>query len=119
MSSSWIQIDAHGRMSVDDRAATSVLAPLGDVDPLNLISIFGAARQGKSLLMNCLAGREGTFKISNDRDPCTQGIDISRTTVPLREFASMDGGAAVAPVAGASALPVSYTHLTLPTKRIV
>ena len=108
MSSSWIQIDAHGRMSVDDRAATSVLAPLGDVDPLNLISIFGAARQGKSFLMNCLAGREGTFKISNDRDPCTQGIDISRTTVPLREFASMDGGAAVAPVAGASALRVGF-----------
>jgi hypothetical protein len=95
MSTSWINIDQHGKMSVNPAAATEVLAPLGAREPLNLVSIFGAARQGKSFLMNCLTGREGTFQISNARDPCTQGIDISRTTMSVADFSTLDGGARV------------------------
>lgn len=40
---------------------------------VNLISIFGRARQGKSFLMNCLAGEKEVFRISNEKDSCTQG----------------------------------------------
>eukprot|EP01040_Poterioochromonas_malhamensis_P022518 gene22518-27417_t len=45
--------------------------------PTNLISIFGRARQGKSFLMNCLAGETDIFRISNEKESCTQGIDVS------------------------------------------
>ena len=89
MALSWIGIDAEGTMSVNPRAASNVLEPLGEQEPLNLVAVFGAARQGKSFLMNCLMGREGTFRISNARDPCTEGIDISRTTLPLASFAAL------------------------------
>lgn len=40
--------------------------------PTNLISIFGRARQGKSFLMNCLAGESDVFRISNEKESCTQ-----------------------------------------------
>ena len=34
----------------------------------NIISIFGRARQGKSFLMNCLAGEKEIFRISNQAE---------------------------------------------------
>ena len=61
--------------------------------PCNLISIFGRARQGKSFLMNCLAGEEQIFKISNEKESCTQGIDISEKWMTVSEFSKVDGGA--------------------------
>lgn len=64
-------------------------------EPCNLISIFGAARQGKSFLMNCLSGTTGLFNISNLSTPCTQGIDISRNLIPLKAFSEIDGGKSV------------------------
>lgn len=64
-------------------------------EPCNLISIFGAARQGKSFLMNCLAGQPDVFQISNFRESCTQGIDISRHMLDLKTFSELDGGKGV------------------------
>ncbi len=58
----------------------------------NLISIFGRARQGKSFLMNCLAGEKEIFRISNEKDSCTQGIDISNKWLSLTDFSKIDGG---------------------------
>lgn len=58
----------------------------------NLVSIFGRARQGKSFLMNCLAGEREIFRISNEKESCTQGIDISNKWMTIKEFASVDGG---------------------------
>lgn len=62
--------------------------------PLNLISIFGRARQGKSFLMNCLAGEEQIFKISNEKESCTQGIDISDKWMSVTDFSKVYGGSA-------------------------
>lgn len=47
------------------------LTKLGAETTLNLVSIFGGARQGKSFLMNMLAGAgdDCLFKISNSKDP--------------------------------------------------
>ncbi|CAM9749277.1 unnamed protein product, partial [Choristocarpus tenellus] len=92
----WITMaDVAGRpdpiMAVIQPTAETVLKPLGRKEPVNLVAIFGAARGGKSFLMNQLAGRDGVFKISNDKDPCTQGVDVSRTVLPLHEFASIGG----------------------------
>lgn len=61
----------------------------------NLISIFGRARQGKSFLMNCLAGERDIFRISNEKESCTQGIDISNKWLSLLDFSRIDSGRAV------------------------
>ncbi|KAJ0401987.1 hypothetical protein ATCC90586_008924 [Pythium insidiosum] len=82
------------RMFVHPEAATEVLQPLGD-EPINLISIFGAARQGKSFLMNLLADQQDLFKISNLREPCTQGVDLSGHFIPLPKFSGLNGCPAV------------------------
>jgi hypothetical protein len=38
--------------------------------------------------MNCLAGETEIFRISNEKDSCTQGIDISNKWLSLSEFSS-------------------------------
>lgn len=74
------------RVVCDNRAAKEVLGKCSDTTPLNLISIFGAARQGKSFLMNMLAGEDRLFKISSSQDPCTQGVDLSRKVISWGSF---------------------------------
>lgn len=54
-------------MSVSQTTVEEVLEPLGDKRAVNLVAIFGAARGGKSFLMNQLAGQDDIFKISNDK----------------------------------------------------
>ena len=54
-------------MRVNQDTVDEVLEPLGDEEPVNIIAIFGAARGGKSFLMNQLAGKDGIFKISNEK----------------------------------------------------
>lgn len=54
-------------MSVNQGTIDTVLTPLGDKEPVNVVAIFGAARGGKSFLMNQLAGKDDIFKISNDK----------------------------------------------------
>jgi len=40
--------------------------------------------------MNCLAGETEIFRISNEKDSCTQGIDISNKWLSLTEFAMIN-----------------------------
>ncbi|KAE9009383.1 hypothetical protein PR003_g15951 [Phytophthora rubi] len=91
----WLGMDRHAagksdQMFISAEAAERVLQPLGDT-PVNLISIFGAARQGKSFLMNLLADQQDLFKISNLREPCTQGVDLSAHLLPLSRFSGLNG----------------------------
>lgn len=44
-------------MFVNEEEAKKALKPLKN-SPVNLISIFGAARQGKSFLMNLMSGKQ-------------------------------------------------------------
>lgn len=68
---------------------------------INIISIFGRARQGKSFLMNCLSGERELFTVSNKKDSCTQGIDISSKWLSLKSFSSIDNDHMIsAPVGG-------------------
>lgn len=71
---SWIEINdplpgTRGEpvMKVDQATIDGVLLPLGNKEPVNVVAIFGAARGGKSFLMNQLAGRDDVFKISNEK----------------------------------------------------
>lgn len=52
-------------MAVNKVTVKTVLEPLGNEEAVNVVAIFGAARGGKSFLLNQLVGRDGTFKISN------------------------------------------------------
>ncbi len=58
--------------------------------PCNLISIFGRARQGKSFMMNCLANEREVFRVSNEKESCTQGIDISNKWMSWKDFSEVD-----------------------------
>lgn len=70
---SWITMKdpAGGRgepvMTVNQATVDGVLNKLGDEKAVNVVAIFGAARGGKSFLMNQLAGQDDVFKISNDK----------------------------------------------------
>ncbi len=55
--------------------------------------LIAAAGAGLTQCRNLLAGREDLFKISNSRLPCTQGVDLSASTLTLDQFARIDGGA--------------------------
>ncbi|CAB1098747.1 unnamed protein product [Ectocarpus sp. CCAP 1310/34] len=54
-------------MAVNMSTVDDVLGKLGDEGAVNVVAIFGAARGGKSFLMNQLAGQDDIFKISNDK----------------------------------------------------
>jgi hypothetical protein len=88
----WVQFKEDRGLVVED---VNCVFSLVRNDFTNLISIFGRARQGKSFLMNCLAGEREIFKVSNEKESCTQGIDISNKWLPLKNFSTIDGGTEV------------------------
>jgi hypothetical protein len=88
-----VKRDSEGRLILHD--VRNLFQPVWNKDS-NLISVFGRARQGKSFLMNCLAGEENVFKVSNYKESCTQGIDISNKWMPLADFSRVDGGGRLA-----------------------
>lgn len=55
-------------------------------EPLSLVAICGAARQGKSMLLNSLLRTPDSFTVSDSPSPCTEGVDVSRSVVTLNEF---------------------------------
>lgn len=99
----WLGMEPAGggreRLAVAPEAERDVLAPLGDA-LVNLVSVFGAARQGKSFLMNLLAGQQDLFRISNLREPCTQGVDLAGRFLPLEDFSALHGGSAARSATG-------------------
>jgi hypothetical protein len=43
-------------------------------------------------MMNCLSDEREVFRVSNEKESCTQGIDISSKWMQWRDFAAVDGG---------------------------
>ncbi|CAN0237949.1 unnamed protein product, partial [Ectocarpus sp. 4 AP-2014] len=72
-------------------AGDSVLGRIPTAAPVNLVSIVGPAKSGKSSLMNAVIGDGDTFKMSTAVKPCTEGGDLSPCTVRLSEFAFKNG----------------------------
>ena len=62
-------------------------------EPLNLISVMGPARSGKSTLMNLLAGCKVTelFPTSPGMETFTKGIFIPTRMLSLPEFSALEG----------------------------
>lgn len=69
--------------------ASSVVGKLPQ-KPLNLITIWGAARKGKSFFMNALARTENdVFRVAEGTDPCTVGASIMTTTSRCAQLAEL------------------------------
>lgn len=66
-------------------------------DPLNLISVMGPARSGKSTLMNLLAGCRVTelFPTYPGMETFTKGIYVPTRMLSLPEFSALEGEPAV------------------------
>lgn len=70
----------------ESRAVVEAISP---EKPINLISIWGPARTGKSFFMNALAGENkiNVFAVRGGIEPCTVGAFLSTTALSLPEFA--------------------------------
>ena len=68
--------------------------------PLNLVTIWGAARTGKSFFLNALARVDGLFRVSGQMDPCTSGADLSMKLMSVNDLSKGDDTTPT--VAGAS-----------------
>lgn len=75
------------QVSFPDEARAFVEAISPD-KPINLITIWGPARTGKSFFMNALAGENAVevFPVSGGVDPCTVGVSMSTTARSLAGF---------------------------------
>lgn len=58
---------------------------------INLVTVWGKARTGKSFLMNSLLGRTNFFEVDPAPVHCTVGADLS-DLMSYRAFAGRDGG---------------------------
>ena len=90
----WVQADREcGDLLVghEARGALRVVPPGA---PINVLTILGPARRGKSFLMNALNGSSGVFCVSPAAVPCTAGADLSPILLPLPVFARGSGGSA-------------------------
>ncbi|KAL8289404.1 hypothetical protein RB597_001151 [Gaeumannomyces tritici] len=77
-------------------------------EPLNLISVMGPARSGKSTLMNLLAGCTTTelFATYPGMETFTKGVYVPTRVVTLPQFSSLEGEPVVE--AANSAIKVSF-----------
>ena len=73
----------------------------------------------KALQLNTgsITSTGGTFTLDGGATLSNAGqLDVSGTTLKVSQALNLSGGTFTS---NASSVPVSYTHLTLPTKRIV
>ena len=73
-------------LQVHSTALSNALS--GNNPNVNILSIFGPAREGKSYLMNTLLGdaAHDVFPVSARVRPVTVGVDISSSLMPLSHF---------------------------------
>lgn len=85
--------------------AREILMEVREDEPLNLLTVFGAAKCGKSFLMNALTGFDNMFPVSPGVTPCTAGADLSPILMPLSSFRRGGGRTDNSPVVSASPEP--------------
>eukprot|EP01045_Picozoa_sp_COSAG04_P033919 COSAG04_NODE_7213_length_1166_cov_1.644799_1_plen_250_part_01 len=83
----WLRVEAD---VVEVGAANGMLRKVPQT--VNLISIFGAARGGKSTMMSLLSGQPGLFAASPGGESYTQGIMMANHFAGLGHFSAQDGG---------------------------
>lgn len=104
MSVKWLEIAAGGGADLaaydgDDGKGGERVSPSADgsavmegfpATPLNLVTIWGAARTGKSFFLNALARVDGLFHVSGAMEPCTSGADLSTVLRSVHDLAKYD-----------------------------
>jgi len=88
----WVLADDEAGPLRATEEAGRVLASVHPDQPLNVVTIVGAARKGKSFLMNALTRRDGMFRASAGTPPCTAGADLSPALMSLSDLKSGRGG---------------------------
>ncbi len=101
----WVKVRHEAGPLETDEEALKILVGVRDRDPLNLLTIVGAARHGKSFLMNALAGADDVFCVSPEAVACTAGADLSPILMPLSDFKRAGGGSRTPPRPPTSAEP--------------
>lgn len=83
----WVAAKHEGGALGAREEALAVLKEVEPRMPLNVVTVLGPARRGKSFLMNALTGGSGVFTVSPAAVPCTAGADLSPILMPLPSFA--------------------------------
>ena len=100
----WVAADNEGGILRASEEALRVLKDVRESKPLNVLTILGPARRGKSFLMNALTGRGGVFPVSPAAVPCTAGADLSPILMPFSTF-ERGGRGSIARSSSVSAQP--------------
>ncbi|CAM9142812.1 unnamed protein product [Ectocarpus sp. 8 AP-2014] len=86
----WVSTNPEAKLKVSPSATNLLVSSTRPAAPVNLVSIVGPARNGKSSLMNTLVGTGDTFAMSDSVKACTKGADLSRSVVRLADFENTD-----------------------------
>lgn len=86
----WVSTNAEAKLNVSPAATNLLVNSTRPAAPVNLVSILGPARNGKSSLMNNIVGTGDTFAMSDSVKACTKGGDLSRSVVRLADLENTD-----------------------------
>ncbi len=107
----WVLLEAEaGSLRTSSEARDILKAARGDV-VVNLLSIVGSARHGKSFLMNGLTGSDNVFPVSPEPIPCTAGADLSPLLMSLPDFERGDGKRTVDPCSNADCPAIAFVDM--------
>ena len=103
----WVRLAGEDEPLQVSSRATEMLSEIPCA--VSFVSIFGAARSGKSTLISFLCGIPNVFPANDGTDSYTKGIDISNKFQSLEDF-SVAGGppADTTPITGVGALRIGF-----------
>eukprot|EP00752_Nemacystus_decipiens_P015572 g13895.t1 len=106
----WVRVEHEGGPLVTNEQARNALEGARGDQVVNVLTIFGAARQGKSFLMNALAGVDDIFPVSPEAVACTAGADLSPTLMALPDF-ERGGGVPAHPTSGSPHPKIAFVDM--------
>lgn len=106
----WVRAEHEGGPLLAHEQARDVLEGVCSNQAVNVVMIFGAARQGKSFLMNAMTGFDDLFRVSPESHPCTAGADLSPILMALPDF-ERGGGAPFHPSSGSAHPTIAFVDM--------
>lgn len=82
----WVEAKSEGGPLSANKQAGEVLEGVPSNQVVNVLTILGASKQGKSFLMNALTGVDNLFHVSPEASACTAGADLSPILMALPDF---------------------------------